>query len=95
MPTTISREDARQETYDNYAVFVKEMLPDLLETHPNGWALLRERQLIGVYPTGIAANQAGRDMFPDRRFPIQGITERPLFVSHNAIAHERTYQLDG
>lgn len=49
MPTTISREDARQETYDNYAVFVKEMLPDLLETHPNGWALLRERQLIGVY----------------------------------------------
>ena len=30
MPTTITREDARRETHDNYAVFVEEMLPDLV-----------------------------------------------------------------
>ena len=35
MPTTITREDARRETHDNYAVFVEEMLPDLLENHPH------------------------------------------------------------
>ena len=87
MPITISREDARRETHDNYAAFVEELLPDLLETHPNEWALLRDRQLVGVYPTGIAANQAGRDQFPDRRFSIQEITDRPLFVSHHSIAH--------
>ena len=87
MPTTITREDARRETHDNYAVFVEEMLPDLLESHPNEWALLRDRQLVGVYPTGIAANQAGRDQFPDRRFSIQEITDRPLFVSYHASAH--------
>ena len=87
MPTTITREDARRETHDNYGVFVEEMLPDLLENHTNEWALLRDRQLVGVYPTGIGANQAGRDRFPDRRFSIQEITDRPLFVSYPASAH--------
>lgn len=87
MPTTITREDARRQTYDNYTFFVEELLSDLLEIHPNEWALLRDRQLIGVNPTGIAANQAGRDQFPDRRFSIQEITDRPLFVSHHTSAH--------
>lgn len=76
-----SREDARRETQANYAVFVEKLLPDLLKTHPNEWALLRNRQLVGVFPTGIAANQAGRERFPDRRFSLQEITDRPLFVT--------------
>lgn len=87
MPTTISREEARRETLDNYTAFVEELLPDLLETHPNEWVLLRSRRLIGMYPTGLTANQAGREQFPDRRYSIQEVTDRPLFVSHNTIAH--------
>ena len=87
MPTTITREDARRETHANYAVFVEQLLPELLEHHRNEWALLRERRLVGVYPTGIAANQAGRVRFPDRRFSIQEITDRPLFVSYHTSAH--------
>lgn len=82
MSPTISQEEARRETLENYAVFLEELLPDLLEVHLHEWALLRERRLIEVYPTAMAANQAGRDQFPDRRFSIQEVTDRPLFVSH-------------
>lgn len=87
MPITITREDARRETRGNYAVFVEEMLPDLLEDHSNEWVLLRDRRLVGVYPTGIAANQAGRERFPDRRFSIQEITDRPSVVTYHTSAH--------
>lgn len=69
--------DQRTEVDQNYEAF-REMVPDLMKSSPGKWALLHQRQLIGVFDTSGEAVAAGEMMYPEGRFSIQEITTEPI-----------------
>ena len=66
-----------QEVERNYEAF-RELLPELVKTHPGQCALLRRGKLVEVFPTSRDARWIGRERFPDGDFSVQPITERDL-----------------
>jgi len=59
---------------ENYAAFER-MLPDLLEKDAGKYALLYNRELIGVFDTAAAAHSTGRARFDDGLFSVQKVKE--------------------
>lgn len=77
----------QREVDRNYEAF-KGMLPNLLETDPNRFALLRHGELITCFDTSRDAVEAGRKMFDDELFSVQEITSESIdlgFFSHAGI----------
>jgi hypothetical protein len=68
---------SRHEIDQNYRAF-EELMPTLLPKHAGGFALLRERQLVGVYSKAIDAVAEAQQRFSDGVFSIQRITDRAL-----------------
>lgn len=68
---------SRHEIDQNYAAFEK-LMPTLLTKHAGGFALLRERQLVGVYSKAVDAVAEAQQRFADGIFSIQRITDRAL-----------------
>jgi hypothetical protein len=58
----------------NYEAF-EAMLPELLERAPGKYALLRERQLAGLFDTARAAHAAGAARFEDGLYSVQKVKE--------------------
>jgi hypothetical protein len=57
---------------DNYQAF-EQMLPGLLENDEGRFALLHDRQLVGVYDTGGEAHAVGAKRFDDGLFSVQKV----------------------
>jgi hypothetical protein len=61
----------------NYAAFV-DMLDELLSQSAGQYALLRNQQLEGIYPTASAAGRAGAQKFSAEPFSIQLVSNEPV-----------------
>ena len=66
--------DKRDAIARNYEAFEK-MLPNLLQTASGKFALLRDRELVGLFDTASAAHFAAVDRFDDRLFSVQKVEE--------------------
>jgi hypothetical protein len=58
--------------------FFEERLPELLDGHRGRYALLRHRELIGIYDTVRDAKMTGDKFFSDGIFSIQKIDDTPV-----------------
>lgn len=54
------------------------MIASLLPAHSGEFALLRQRELVDVFPRAIDAMSEGYHRFDDGLFSVQRITDRPL-----------------
>ena len=81
----MASEASIQEAVDrNYEAF-RNMLPDLLNSHPGEYALLRESQVVGFFESAGKAMSAGDERFSDQLFSIQLVTDKVVdlgFFSH-------------
>lgn len=64
------------EAHRNYRAFL-DMLPALIETHPDQCALLHDGQLVEIYETSQEARWEGRARYGRGRFSVQQITDTP------------------
>jgi hypothetical protein len=58
---------------------------DLLPSHAGQYALLRNQSVVEIFPSVLAAVNAGHTRFDDDLFSIQEVVDRPLdlgFYSH-------------
>ena len=81
----MATEAAIQEAVDqNYEAFEK-LLPDLLATHADEVALMRDGKLVALFENAGAAMAEGDRQFLDQLFSIQVVTDRVIdlgFFSH-------------
>lgn len=76
----------QQEVEANYAAFQR-VLRQIIGTHRNEYALMRDEAIIGYFSKPGDAYRAGVERFPDERFSIQEVTDEPIdlgFFSHVA-----------
>jgi hypothetical protein len=66
-----------EQVKQNYEAF-KKLLPSLLVEHPGKYALLRDRELVAVFDTMSDAVTSAEKLYPDARWSIQHITNRPI-----------------
>jgi hypothetical protein len=77
----------RIEIDQNYDAFQR-ILTSLLPEHRNRYALMREREMVGLFDRPGDAYDAGCRLFTDGIFSIQEVTDEPIdlgFFSH--VAH--------
>ena len=67
-------ESKRDAIAQNYEAFEK-MLPDLLKTAQGKFALMRDRELVGLFDSASAAHFAGSGSFDDKLFSVQRVEE--------------------
>ena len=66
-----------QEIAQNFEYF-QNALPTLLPKHRGEYALLRAREIVGIFPTPIAAMSEGHSRFSDGVFSVQRVADRPF-----------------
>ena len=74
-----------QEQVDrNYDVFVSK-LPEIIQTHRNKYALMKDGEIIGFYSTLEDAYVTARRFYAGQPFSVQRVTDTPVdlgFFSH-------------
>ena len=70
-----------REITQNYKAFLKE-LPGLLDQHRDKCALMRHREIVGIYPTYEHAVQAGSSLYEDDIFSVQEISDVPVDMGY-------------
>lgn len=68
----------------NYTAFVA-MLPSLMATHPNKYALMKDGQVLGAYSSLEDAYMTAFNFLKEDEFSVQKITDVPVdlgFFSH-------------
>lgn len=73
---------------ENYEAF-EAMLPLLLQTHKDEFALLRNREVTGFYQSASAAQLEGLKLFPDRMFSVQKVEEKAIDLGFYSYARYR------
>ena len=76
---------AKQTEIDSNLVFFQEKLPELLAAHPGKYALIRHREIVGIYDTAVDAQITGQKFYTDGLFSVQQVTDEPIdlgFFSH-------------
>lgn len=68
---------AQKEVDRNYEAFLG-LLPGLVRTHLNKWALLHDGELTAVFDTVRDAHLAGVQLYPDANYSVQKVTDRPV-----------------
>ena len=58
------------------------MLPELLKSDARRFALMREGKVVTCFDTSRDAIEAGRQLFQDRPFSIQEITDRSIDLGY-------------
>ena len=66
--------DRDKEITQNYKAFVAK-LPKLIVQHRDKYALMRHREVIGIYSTAEDAVQTGGLLYEDGLFSVQQITD--------------------
>lgn len=77
--------NVRQIEVDRNLEAFREKLPELLLTHRGKFALIRHREVTGIFDTLMDALIAGQKLYSDQIFSIQEITEKFIdlgFFSH-------------
>jgi hypothetical protein len=81
----ITTKDKHQEEVDrNYEVFLK-VLPSILTTYRDKFALMKDGKILGYYSTAHDAAVAGETFIPDGLFSIQQVTDSAInlgFFTH-------------
>lgn len=72
----VAQTAAQSEADRNYEVF-SSLLPELMKTHANRWALLHDGTLTAVFDTARDAHLAGAKLYPEACFSVQEVTNRP------------------
>lgn len=83
---TMTTKTQQEEVDQNYAAF-KDLLPDLLKTDANRFALMHERQVLACFDTSRDAMQAGRRLLNGKLFSVQEVTQRS--VDLGGLSHDR------
>jgi hypothetical protein len=65
--------DRQEEVDSNYEYFLQE-LPKLMESQRGRYALIRHRQITGLYDTAIDAQTAASQLYTDGLYSIQQVT---------------------
>ena len=76
---------AKEAEIDSNLVFFQEKLPELLAAHRGKYALLRHREIVGIYDTALDAQVTGQKFYADGLFSVQQITDEPIdlgFFTH-------------
>ncbi len=68
--------DAQIREIDDNLAFFQTKVQELLQDHRNRFALLRQKQIVGMYDTLRDAKTAGDKLFPDGLFSIQEVTDK-------------------
>lgn len=63
-----------EEAKNNYEAFAK-LLPQLLQTNLGQFALMKNKELIGLFPSATEAMREGMTKFEDKIFSIQEIRQ--------------------
>jgi hypothetical protein len=74
----------QQEVDENYLEFVK-LLPNIVGTHANKFALMKEKQIRGYFSTAEDASSAASNFITDGIYSIQQVTTSVIdlgFFSH-------------
>lgn len=58
----------------NCEAFIRK-LPELLRTHPGQFALMRNKEIAGFFPSARTASQHGERTFDDGLFSVQEVTD--------------------
>lgn len=81
MPSTANRQDEVDRNFDEF----QKLLPTLLATHLNQFALMRDGKIVAFYTTARDARATAEVMFNDGIYSIQQVTNQPVdlgFFSH-------------
>jgi hypothetical protein len=76
---------ARQAEVDRNLDVFRKQLPELLQTHPGKFALMRHQEIVDYFDTLTDALVAGQKLYSDQQFSIQEVTESSVdlgFFSH-------------
>lgn len=73
----MSIDKQQKEVDQNYEAF-KLMLPDLLKTDANRYALMHNQKIAACFDTGRDAMQAGRKLLEGKNFSVQLVTNEPV-----------------
>jgi hypothetical protein len=65
-----------REIEDNFTYF-QTAVSRLINAHAGEFALLRQRQIVALYPTASGAAAAGHTQFEDGLFSIQCVVDKP------------------
>lgn len=71
----------------NYEQF-KKVLPDLMKSDANRFALMHDGDVVACFDTSRDASQAGRKLYADDYFSVQKVTIHPVdlgYFSHAGI----------
>jgi hypothetical protein len=81
--TCVMTTDRQIEIDHNYDFFQRR-LSTLLEDHRGEYALLKNKQIVGLYPGPGEAYRAGLAMFADEVFSIQEVRSEPIEMGYHA-----------
>ena len=70
--------DEKQREIDENLAFFRERLPDLLPTNSGKYALIRHREIAGIFDTVTDAQLAGIKLYSDSIFSVQKISNEPI-----------------
>ena len=77
----MSTEEQQREVDQNFEAF-KALLPELLKTDANRYALMHNRKVIACFDTSRDAMQAGRKLLPEKNFSVQHVTDKPVDLGY-------------
>lgn len=77
MSDHLDRAKYQQEVDRNYREFQK-VLPTLLATHRDKYALMKDGKILGYYSTAQDAAEAAQIGIPDQLFSIQEVTDAAI-----------------
>ena len=77
----MSSRTQQQEVDENYEAF-KTLLPKLMNTDANRFALMHNRKVIACFDTGRDATLAGRTLLHGKLFSVQQVTNRAVDLGH-------------
>ncbi len=83
----MTKHTQQAEVDQNYEVF-KQMLPDLLQSDENRFALMHHGELITCFDTNRDALQAGKKLLEGKLFSVQKVTKQSVdlgYFSHAGI----------
>ena len=77
--------DAKMREIQSNLEFFRSKLPELMRTHREKFALIRHREIIGMFDTALDAQIAGNRLYSDNIYSVQKVTEAAIdlgFFSH-------------
>jgi hypothetical protein len=81
--------ELQKEIDKNYDSFVA-MLPTLIATHRDQYALMKNGEVLGYYSSAVDARTAAETFISDKLYSIQRVTDSPVdlgYFSHAVHSH--------